>query len=139
MGTTTNGLAEAIQRAGGVTRLAERLGLAHPSVLRWQRSGRIPADRVAAVEAATGVPRSRLRPDLFAGEAHAGFAETQAPFATEARALGLDPEAIARKAIRDAIKSEKERRWLEENREAIAAHNEWVEKHGVPLAKYRMF
>ena len=68
-----------------------------------------------------------------------GFAETQAPFATEARALGLDPEAIAQKAVRDAIKAEKERRWLEENREAIAAHNEWVEKHGVPLAKYRMF
>lgn len=69
----------------------------------------------------------------------AGFAETQAPFATEARALGLDPDAIAQKAVRDAIKAEKERRWLEENREAIAAHNEWVEKHGVPLAKYRMF
>jgi hypothetical protein len=41
-----------------------------------------------------------------------GFAETQAPFATEARALG--PEAIAQKAVRDAIKAEKERRWLEE-------------------------
>lgn len=60
-------------------------------------------------------------------------------FATEARALGLDPDAIAAKAIRDAIKAEKERRWLEENREAIEAQNAWVEKHGVPLAKYRMF
>lgn len=68
-----------------------------------------------------------------------GFAETQAPFATEARALGLDPEAIAQKAVRDAIKAEKERRWLEENREAIEAQNAWVEKHGLPLAKYRMF
>ena len=99
----------------------------------------MPAQHVGAVARITGLPVHALRPDLFPENPKPGFAETQAPFATEARALGLDPEAIAQKAVRDAIKAEKERRWLEENREAIAAHNEWVEKHGVPLAKYRMF
>ena len=99
-----------------------------PHLVADIRSGRSPRLRlIERIMATTSAPSST------------GFAETQAPFATEARALGLDPEAIARKAIRDAIKAEKERRWLEENREAIAAHNEWVEKHGVPLAKYRMF
>ncbi len=29
--------------------------------------------------------------------------------------------------------------WIEENREAIEASNAWVEKHGLPLAKYRQF
>ena len=56
-----------------------------------------------------------------------------------ARALGLDADAIAAKALRDAVQAEKERRWLAENAAAIEAHNAWVEKHGVSLARYRMF
>jgi antitoxin CcdA len=35
--------------------------------------------------------------------------------------------------------SEEGRKWLEENAEAIESMNEWVEKNGLPLAKYRMF
>ena len=35
--------------------------------------------------------------------------------------------------------SEEGKRWLEENAEAIKEWNEWVEKNGLPLAKYRMF
>src|SRR5215813_10374328 len=57
------GLEEAIRAAGGVSELARRLGIAQPSVSNWQR---IPAERVAAVEQATGIDRTRLRPDLFA-------------------------------------------------------------------------
>ena len=34
---------------------------------------------------------------------------------------------------------ERTKAWLEENREALESSNEWVEKHGLPLAKYRMF
>jgi TorA maturation chaperone TorD len=56
------GLDEAIQAAGGVTELARRIGIAQPSVSNWDR---VPADRVIAVEDATGVSRVRLRPDLF--------------------------------------------------------------------------
>jgi hypothetical protein len=29
--------------------------------------------------------------------------------------------------------------WLEENRLAIQASNNWVEKYGLPLAKHRQF
>jgi TorA maturation chaperone TorD len=60
------GLSEAIRAAGGVSELARRLGIAQPSVSNWER---VPAERVASVEAATGVDRTRLRPDLFAGRA----------------------------------------------------------------------
>jgi len=60
------GLDEAIRAAGGVSELARRLDIAQPSVSNWQR---IPAERVAAVEEATGVERARLRPDLFAARA----------------------------------------------------------------------
>jgi antitoxin CcdA len=33
----------------------------------------------------------------------------------------------------------RQREWLEVNRAAIAFSNAWVKKHGLPLAKYRMF
>lgn len=59
------GLHEAIEAVGGVTELARRLRIAQPSVSDWDR---VPADRVLAVEAATGIQRVRLRPDLYADE-----------------------------------------------------------------------
>ncbi|WP_264177147.1 type II toxin-antitoxin system CcdA family antitoxin [Falsiroseomonas ponticola] len=58
---------------------------------------------------------------------------------TDAVELGLDPDAIATKSIQDAIRAEKTRRWKEENRAAMDAWNEWTERNGLPLAKYRMF
>ena len=56
------GLARAIDRAGGVAELARKIGIAQPSVSNWNR---VPAQRVIAVEAATGVSRRELRPDLY--------------------------------------------------------------------------
>lgn len=57
-----SGLDRAIQMAGGVAELARRIGIRQPSVSNWNR---VPAERVAAVEAATGVSRVHLRPDLY--------------------------------------------------------------------------
>jgi TorA maturation chaperone TorD len=62
------GLGEAIRAVGGVTELARRIGISQPSVSNWSR---VPADRVVAVEAATGVGRAVLRPDLYADTANA--------------------------------------------------------------------
>jgi antitoxin CcdA len=139
-----SGIEDAIARAGGVARLGERLGVAHSQVVRWRKAGFPPAGRVAAIEAATGVPRARLRPDLYPS----GFGEAQAALVPKshnanlpavARALGLDPDAIAATALRKAISDEKARRWREENKEAIEAWNRWTEENELPLAKYRMF
>jgi TorA maturation chaperone TorD len=57
------GLGAAIRAVGGVTELARRIGISQPSVSNWSR---VPADRVVTVEAATGVARAVLRPDLYA-------------------------------------------------------------------------
>lgn len=57
-----SGLERAIDAAGGVAQLARRIGIAQPSVSNWNR---VPAQRVIAVEAATGVSRKVLRPDLY--------------------------------------------------------------------------
>jgi TorA maturation chaperone TorD len=59
------GLERAIRSAGGVSELARRIGIAQPSVSNWNR---VPAERVAAVEEATGVSRAVLRPDIFGTE-----------------------------------------------------------------------
>ncbi|MFB9269957.1 molecular chaperone TorD family protein [Bradyrhizobium erythrophlei] len=56
------GLERAIDAAGGVAQLARKIGIAQPSVSNWNR---VPAQRVIAVEAATGVSRNLLRPDLY--------------------------------------------------------------------------
>jgi TorA maturation chaperone TorD len=56
------GLERAIDAAGGVAQLARKIGVAQPSVSNWER---VPAQRVIAVEGATGVSRKVLRPDLY--------------------------------------------------------------------------
>src|ERR1700730_6470023 len=63
------GLDEAIRVAGGIGALARKIGISQPSVSNWSR---VPAERVLSVEAATGVSRATLRPDLYAE--HPGMA-----------------------------------------------------------------
>jgi TorA maturation chaperone TorD len=63
-----SGLDEAIRAVGGVSELARRIGISQPSVSNWAK---VPAERVLAVEAATGVARVALRPDLY-GESMSG-------------------------------------------------------------------
>jgi DNA-binding transcriptional regulator YdaS (Cro superfamily) len=50
---------------GNLTKLAAGLGITHSAVLQWDR---VPADRVVDVERITGVPREKLRPDLYRRE-----------------------------------------------------------------------
>jgi TorA maturation chaperone TorD len=73
------GLDEAIRVAGGVGALARKIGISQPSVSNWSR---IPAERVLSVEAATGVDRTVLRPDLYG----VASATAQADEVDEARA-----------------------------------------------------
>ncbi|EHS54121.1 hypothetical protein PDO_3779 [Rhizobium sp. PDO1-076] len=57
----------------------------------------------------------------------------------EAHELGLDVADAAEAGIARAVKAEKERRWKIENADAIRADNDYVAKHGLPLAKYRIW
>ncbi|WBL81551.1 molecular chaperone TorD family protein [Bradyrhizobium xenonodulans] len=61
------GLDRAIDAAGGVAQLARKICISQPSVSNWSE---IPAQRVIAVELATGVPRAELRPDLYPEHHH---------------------------------------------------------------------
>ena len=57
------GLELALGVAGGVTALARGLGVSQPAVSGWKR---VPPERVLTVESITGIPRTTLRPDLYA-------------------------------------------------------------------------
>jgi antitoxin CcdA len=56
----------------------------------------------------------------------------------DAKALDINVSRAAEMGIAEAVKAEKGRRWLEENRGALESSNAWVEKHGLPLAKFRL-
>jgi TorA maturation chaperone TorD len=66
------GLERAIDAAGGVAQLARKIGIAQPSVSNWNS---VPAQRVIAVEAATGVSRKVLRPDLYSERTESDHAD----------------------------------------------------------------
>ena len=57
----------------------------------------------------------------------------------EARALGVNMSRVAEAAIAEAARLERNRRWREENREALAAYAQEVERDGLPLARFRSF
>ncbi len=55
----------ALEAAGGnVSELARRVGVSRQTVHRWLNGADIDPDNLEAVEAATGVSRHDLRPDL---------------------------------------------------------------------------
>jgi DNA-binding transcriptional regulator YdaS (Cro superfamily) len=55
----------AIEGGGGLRSVADKLGVRYQAVQKWRASGRVPAERVLALEAVSGVSRSELRPDLY--------------------------------------------------------------------------
>ena len=54
---------------------------------------------------------------------------------------GIKTQILDQKTSDDETlpREERERLWRIENAEAIAKQNEYVEKHGLPFAKYRQF
>lgn len=64
--------------------LARRLKISKHAVGKWRKRGRIPAERVLAVERETGVSRHEIRPDLYPIES-----ETKKPAGRTGRAGNL--------------------------------------------------
>lgn len=55
----------------------------------------------------------------------------------EARDLGINLSRASEAGIRSSVKAEKERRWLEENMEAIQEYNRWIAENGMPFQGLR--
>lgn len=57
------GLRLAVKAVGGsMTRLAELLDITPQAIAQWDT---VPINRVVDIERATGIPRERLRPDMY--------------------------------------------------------------------------
>ncbi len=54
-----------------------------------------------------------------------------------AREMGMNLSQTVDTLLADEVKRRYWAKWNEENREAVAAYNERVATHGLPLAKYR--
>jgi DNA-binding transcriptional regulator YdaS (Cro superfamily) len=69
-------LRKAIKLAGSQTKLAKAVGVEQTAVSNWlNRNKRVPAERVLLIEAATGVSRHELRPDIYPRDQAASSAQ----------------------------------------------------------------
>lgn len=57
----------------------------------------------------------------------------------EARELGVNVSKACERGLEEDVRKARAAAWLEANAEAIESSNAWVEKHGLPLARYRLF
>ena len=60
-----DGYLRAVGAAGSKMALARALGVRVESLYSWERSGRVPAERVLELYRLTGVSPHELRPDLY--------------------------------------------------------------------------
>lgn len=91
--TPLDALKRAIEIAGGQAALARMCDLAQPTVWSWlHRTRQVTPEHVLKVEAATGIPKEDLRPDIYPRDVAPGGAGENA---TPSRAPSED-EAIAR-------------------------------------------
>ncbi len=60
-------------------------------------------------------------------------------FLATAKALKINLSHAAELGIARAINEKMAGQWLHENKAALESSNEYVEKHGLPLARYRQF
>lgn len=66
-------LSRATEKAGGQLALAKAIGTTQSNVWTWLNKSKrgVPAEMAGRIEAATGVPRHELRPDVFAPQVEA--------------------------------------------------------------------
>ena len=57
----------------------------------------------------------------------------------EAKSLGINVSRACEHGLADEVRQEKARLWQEQNAAGFEAWDNYVERHGVPLAAYRKF
>jgi antitoxin CcdA len=57
----------------------------------------------------------------------------------EAKKLGMNISQACNAGLEAEVRKLRAERWLQDNREALDWSNDYVEKHGLPLASHRMF
>jgi len=81
----------------------------------------------------------RITPQTPGGPRRAANVSISADLLAEARKLDLNISRAAEQGLASAIAERRAVLWLAENLEALESSNEFVEQHGLPLARYRRF
>ena len=79
---------------------------------------------------------SKLREDGRRRATNISLGET---LVVEAQELGINISRACEAGLKDEVRRERLRRWQDENAGAFGAWDDFVERNGVPLAKYRKF
>jgi antitoxin CcdA len=79
------------------------------------------------------------RPALKHAPRQATNVTLPADLLAEARTLSLNISQACERGLKAEIARARGAQWLEENRDAITSSNEYVERHGLPLAVFRQF
>lgn len=58
---------------------------------------------------------------------------------SEAKALGINISQSCDQFLRELVRTERERRWQQDNADFIAAYNQTVANEGLPLDSWRTF
>ena len=58
---------------------------------------------------------------------------------SEARDLGINVSRACEDGLKSEVRRERAKRWQEENAAGFEAWHTYVERNGIPLAKYRKF
>ena len=125
-----------------VKRFAEQCDVSQASIRHYETGVRRPRVEIAQrIEAATkGAVSAKellgLPDSLSVREESKAFDHG---LASEAKALGLDPEAIAKKAVEDAVKRKRIDAWIADNRDAMETNAENVRQHGLWSDGVRLF
>jgi antitoxin CcdA len=77
------------------------------------------------------------RPARIEGARRATNITLSGELVDQAKALGINLSQACEHGLAAAVKKACEDKWLEENRAALDSSNAYVEKHGLPLARYR--
>ncbi len=81
----------------------------------------------------------RMMKNITSSPRKAANVSLNAQAIADAKELGINISKACERGLVAEISKARADRWRRENAEAIASSNEWVEKNGLPLAKYRMF
>jgi antitoxin CcdA len=62
-----------------------------------------------------------------------------AALVAEAKVLGISISQAANRGLEEEVKRARSERWIEENKTAFNAYNDWMDANGLPLEKFRLF
>lgn len=129
---------------GGLTskEFGDRCGVSEAAIRHYETGQRRPRPEIARrIEQATngevtaaellGVSAPAVRRGVREGAPRFDFASLDEALLEEAASYGLDPAEIARTAVERAVKTERMKRFSEDNREAIESWNDLVEREGL--------